>query len=29
MSPENVKEILIPLHIGAKKYYKEIGAITM
>lgn len=29
MSPENVKYILIPLHIGAKKYYKEIGAVTM
>ncbi len=29
MTPENVKVILIPLHIGAKKYYKEVGAITM
>jgi TRAP-type uncharacterized transport system substrate-binding protein len=24
-----VKVILIPLHIGAKKYYKEVGAVTM
>ncbi len=29
MTAENVKVILIPLHIGAKKYYKEIGAVTM
>jgi len=29
MTPENVKVILIPLHIGAKKYYKEVGAVTM
>jgi len=29
MVPENVKVILIPLHIGAKKYYKEVGAVTM
>lgn len=27
MSPENLKYIQIPLHPGAEKYYKEIGAI--
>ncbi len=27
MTPENVKHILIPLHAGAEKYYREIGAI--
>ena len=27
MSPENVKHILIPLHPGAEKYYREIGAL--
>lgn len=27
MSPENLKYIQIPLHPGAQKYYKEIGAV--
>ena len=27
MSPENLKYIQVPLHTGAMKYYKEIGAI--
>ena len=27
MSPENLKYIQVPLHPGAQKYYKEIGAI--
>ena len=27
MAPENVKFIMIPLHPGAEKYYKEIGAV--
>lgn len=27
MSPENLKYIQVPLHKGAEKYYKEIGAI--
>ncbi len=27
MTPENVKHILIPLHPGAEKYYREIGAL--
>ena len=27
MSPENIKYIQVPLHPGAEKYYKEIGAI--
>ena len=27
MSPENIKYIQVPLHPGAEKYYKEIGAL--
>jgi len=27
MTPENVKHILIPLHPGAEKYYREVGAL--
>ena len=27
MSPENLKYIQVPLHKGALKYYKEIGAV--
>jgi hypothetical protein len=27
MTPENVKQILIPLHPGAEKYYKEVGVL--
>jgi hypothetical protein len=27
MTPENVRHILIPLHPGAEKYYREVGAI--
>ena len=27
MTPESAKNIMIPLHPGALKYYKEIGAV--
>lgn len=27
MSPENLKYIQVPIHPGALKYYKEIGAV--